>query len=464
MENGLWRIDPRDIQPLDDEIYQQHPEYSYLASVSNPKKYEHYENILFMSTDAMLKLKKSKAVNGLKVSMKDLKRKRSINPAIALGSMTRTAVSHKKKRIDLPDIGHTVQCDVYGKVRTPGLSLEQYYAFFIDKGGGMNGVYTMKTKDEMSEQIKKYIAYKRSINNPVLQFESDQGKEILNESSKKWLIDNSININTASAYKHEHTPHVNAHIRYTMNLARAMMIYCKNKPLGFRKFLHPYAVRHANWIRNRSRLTERNGVKKTRYEWSTGKKPDISNVCYWGCLGYRKVPPELRVDKQNDKATIGYFMGYDINGKGSLIYVPGKKKVILSGDFIFDELAVATDALDDSRSEEISTDYLDVIEGDNVEELLNNNNINNNINNTNIPITSESTRSDIISVDSDQRRVVNNEQRRSNRTTPKVSYKLTKTRVNDKNSVYVNLLRDSTDDAVNAVINLEILSDNINKE
>jgi hypothetical protein len=116
-----------------------------------------------------------------------------------------------------------------------------------------------------------------------------------------------------------------------------MIIYARGKPLGSKPFLHPFAVAHAYYIRNRTRLFERNGVKKTRYEWSTGEVPDISKMCYWGCPGYVKMPVELRKNKQDDKCFIGYFMGYDSNTKGTLVYVPGQKKMWSTGDFIFDE-------------------------------------------------------------------------------------------------------------------------------
>jgi hypothetical protein len=82
-------------------------------------------------------------------------------------------------------------------------------------------------------------------------------------------------------------------------------------------------------------------------------KPILSKLCYWGCIGYQKIPDEVRADKQSDKARIGYFMGYDTDGKGTLVYVPGKKKVIVTGDFIFDELASKEDIENIAYDEEV---------------------------------------------------------------------------------------------------------------
>ena len=168
---------------------------------------------------------------------------------------------------------------------------------------------------------------------------------MINHESKKWIRDNSVYLCEGAPYKDEHTALINPEIRNTMNLTRAMMVYAKSRALGDRRFLHPWAVTYAMLVRNMTRLVNRNGVCKTRYEWSTGNKPDISKLCYWGCVGYRKIPDIIRGDKQSDKSDIGFFMGYDYDGKSTLVYIPSKKKVIRTGDFIFDELAESSDIL-----------------------------------------------------------------------------------------------------------------------
>jgi hypothetical protein len=252
------------------------------ASVIAKDIYNHYDNILFMSPIRMKQLKESNAVNGFKTPHKEFTKKWQINEAHILGNMTRSSVK-RKTIIDKrkPKIGHTIVGDVYGPTRVKGLKKQAYYAFFIDKGGGINGVHPMKSKDEFLEKFQTFYAYKTSIGDHIQQFESDGGKEIINNASKKWMREKSIHINKGAPYKHEHQAIINVHIRHTMNLARSMMIYAKNKSLKHRSFLHPYAVTYANYIRNRTRLVERKGIYKTRYEWSMKQKPNISNLCYW---------------------------------------------------------------------------------------------------------------------------------------------------------------------------------------
>ena len=47
-------------------------------------------------------------------------------------------------------------------------------------------------------------------------------------------------------------------------------------------------------------------------------------------------------------------MGYDHDGKGTLVYVPEKHKVISTGDFIFDELVTVDDIQSTKRMKPVT--------------------------------------------------------------------------------------------------------------
>jgi hypothetical protein len=347
-KNGLWLIDPRSIRPIDQEVLEKNPsfldDHAYFGSVKNPSQYDHVDDILFVDKSALKSIANGKLVKGLEIPDSELKKKRPLKAAKVLAAMPR--VSDKKSadpNKTRPDIGHTVQTDVYGKLRQVGLQGELYIAFFIDKGGGISGAYPLKLKSDFIDAMKDFIAFKKHLGDQIRCVESDRGREIINKDSKQWLRDQCIFRNTAAAYKHNHTATVNAHIRRTLDMARTFMINLRDKPLGIRNALFPYAVTHAMWIRNRSIKFRRNDVSKTPYEWTTGRIPDLGKLCYWGCPGYVKIPVEIRGDKSSEKALVAYFIGYDLHGKGTLVYVPGKKKPIIVGDFIFDEVATKSE-------------------------------------------------------------------------------------------------------------------------
>ena len=229
-EKGLWMIDPSKIKPLDCDVLKNHPEYAMnLSSVKSNNKYNHFENILFMSAKQMLQLKKSQAVKGLSVSIRELRKKRPINLSKVLSSMSRVRTKKKKKNNNktLPPVSHTIMSDTYGKTNTPGINNEHYISFFIDKGGGMNGVSPMKTKDEWLEKFQIYYAHIRSYGSKIRQFESDMGTEIINKKSLKWMRNRSIHVKSAAPYKHEQTSVVNINIRHTLDKARALINYAK---------------------------------------------------------------------------------------------------------------------------------------------------------------------------------------------------------------------------------------------
>ena len=140
-----------------------------------------------------------------------------------------------------PRVGHTIIGKVYGKVRTPALNNQHYCAVFIDKGGNLSQVCLMTFKDETLSKFKKYLTWKRSINDEVRKLKYDGGRQMINNTSKKWIRDNCIYLCEGAPYKDDHTALINPEIRHTMNLTRAMMIYAKRRALDDRH-LHPWAA------------------------------------------------------------------------------------------------------------------------------------------------------------------------------------------------------------------------------
>ncbi len=90
------------------------------------------------------------------------------------------------------------------------------------------------------------------------------------------------------------------------------------------------------------------------------RKPDLSKLCYWGCIEYQRIPDEVSDDKQSDKA-LGFFMGFDTDGKGTLVSIPAHKKVVSTGDFIFDGLETRTDI---QKAIKFEKKFLDTMESD----------------------------------------------------------------------------------------------------
>ncbi|KAJ6590262.1 hypothetical protein B0H10DRAFT_2233685 [Mycena sp. CBHHK59/15] len=72
---------------------------------------------------------------------------------------------------------------------------------------------------------------------------------------------------------------------------------------------------------------------KTPLEMVTGAKPNLADLCKWGCNAWVKRTKLRKLDEHADQ---GYFVGYDEESKDAYcIYSPGKRKVIVECDVYF---------------------------------------------------------------------------------------------------------------------------------
>ena len=77
---------------------------------------------------------------------------------------------------------------------------------------------------------------------------------------------------------------------------------------------------------------------KTPFEAWYGRKPSMSFVRTFGCIGHiRKTKPNLT--KLEDRSTPIVFLGYAEGTKAYRLYDPYRDKVLVSHDVVFDEKA-----------------------------------------------------------------------------------------------------------------------------
>ncbi|MCO5599362.1 hypothetical protein L7F22_053463 [Adiantum nelumboides] len=76
----------------------------------------------------------------------------------------------------------------------------------------------------------------------------------------------------------------------------------------------------------------------TLEEKFTRKKPDVSHFIVFGCIAHVHVPDELRT-KLDPKAKKCVFTGYYVEQKGYKCYNPTTRRVRVSKDVVFDEMA-----------------------------------------------------------------------------------------------------------------------------
>jgi hypothetical protein len=113
------------------------------------------------------------------------------------------------------------------------------------------------------------------------------------------------------------------------------MLLRSGLPAAFWLFAYHCAVHILNRMPSKSR--DRGWI--TPHEYITNEVPNLGYFRVWGCKAYvRKNRSDIKKDWQ-DKARIGYFVGYSLNdgALGYKIYLPSKEDTVTSIHVLFDE-------------------------------------------------------------------------------------------------------------------------------
>ncbi|KAF4311103.1 Integrase catalytic core [Botryosphaeria dothidea] len=157
------------------------------------------------------------------------------------------------------------------------------------------------------------------------------GERSLNTAFKAELKRRGIIIEVSAPY----TPAQNGHAERTgqsiIIKARAMRIGA-NLP----ERLWPETVLAATYIHNR---TPSKVLKwKTPFELAHGIKPNVAHMRVYGCKAYALNKTIPRSNKLQERALVGYLVGYDSTNIYRIWYPPGDR-IIRSRDVSFDELS-----------------------------------------------------------------------------------------------------------------------------
>ncbi|KAF4308696.1 Integrase catalytic core [Botryosphaeria dothidea] len=157
------------------------------------------------------------------------------------------------------------------------------------------------------------------------------GERSLNTAFKAELKRRGITIEVSAPY----TPAQNGHAERTgqsiIIKARAMRIGA-NLP----ERLWPETVLAATYIHNR---TPSKVLKwKTPFELAHGIKPNVAHMRVYGCKAYALNKTIPRSNKLQERALVGYLVGYDSTNIYRIWYPPGDR-IIRSRDVSFDELS-----------------------------------------------------------------------------------------------------------------------------
>ena len=114
-----------------------------------------------------------------------------------------------------------------------------------------------------------------------------------------------------------------------MEMARSML-----KHMHMPNYLWGEAIRHATYLLNR--VATRALKEKTPYEVFRKKRPNVSHLRVFGCIGYAKIDI-AKLKKLDDRSRMLVHLGTEPGSKAYRLYDPNSRRIVVSRDVVFDE-------------------------------------------------------------------------------------------------------------------------------
>ena len=220
-------------------------------------------------------------------------------------------ITKQPKSKDIPNIKAThplerVHSDVCGPINPSSREGFKYIINFVDEYSGMLFVYILRSKDEATTALKNFLS-DTSPYGKVKGIHTDNGGEYISEDFQSVLRNNNIHHSTTSPHSSYQNGKAERSWRSLMEMAR-----CLSAEASISKQFWPYAVRHAQYLRNRSfqRLSQ-----KTAFELFTGSKPDLRKLHIFGskCTFYVEGPKQ----KLDSRGQSGLYLGVQARSNSS---------------------------------------------------------------------------------------------------------------------------------------------------
>ena len=225
-----------------------------------------------------------------------------------------------------------IHSDVSGPMQTETMGGKRYVITFTDDYSRCVAVHFMRQKFEALEKFKLFEATAvGDSGNQIGTLRTDNGGEYISIEFAEYLESRHIQHQTTVPHTPEQNGVAERMNRTLLEKARSMIAHA-----DLPKSYWAEAVSTAAHLRNR--LPTRalpDGV--TPYERWYERKPDLSTLKVFGCIGYAHIPdPQRR--KLDDKAVKLRFIGYSRQTKGYRMIDDATKKVYIRRDVTFNEL------------------------------------------------------------------------------------------------------------------------------
>lgn len=223
-----------------------------------------------------------------------------------------------------------IHADICGPITPASNSQKRYILCFIDDYSRKAWIYFLLEKSEAFYYFKclKMLVEKES-SLPIMCLRTDRGGEFNSAEFNEFCKLSGMKRQLTTAYTPQQNGVAERKNRIVMNLVRSILSE-KKVPKPF----WPEAVKWTLHVLNRSPTL---AVKEMTPEevWS-GEKPSVEHFRVFGCVGHVHVPDAKRT-KLESKSVSWVLLGVSDESKGYRMYDPNAKRIIVSGDVVFEE-------------------------------------------------------------------------------------------------------------------------------
>ena len=235
-----------------------------------------------------------------------------------LGKMTKLPFKGKGQRAT--EILELIHSDVCGPMSVTARGGFSYFITFIDDYSRYGYVYLMQYKSEAFDKFKDFKAeVEKQLSKNIKTLRSDRGGEYLSYEFQDYLKENGIVSQWTPPGTPQHNGVSERRNRTLLDMVRSMMPGT-DLPLSFWGLALETATLLLNQVPSKI-------VSQTPYELWSGKRPSLSYLRVWGCDAYVKLTPTSKLDARAVKCK---FVGYALNSRAYVFYVPSEQRTFVS--------------------------------------------------------------------------------------------------------------------------------------
>jgi hypothetical protein len=233
--------------------------------------------------------------------------------------------------------------DLFGPIAYISIGGSKYCLVIVDDYSRFTWVLFLQEKSQTQENLKEFL--RRAQNEfglRIKKIKSDNGAEFKNSQIEGFL--EGIKHEFSSPYTPQQNGVVERKNRTLLDMARTMLDEYKTSDQFWAEAIN-------NACYSIDRLYLHRILKKTSYEFLTGKKPNVSYFRVFGSKCFILVK-RGRKSKFAPKAVEGFLLGYDSNTRAYRVFNKSTGLVEVSCDIVFDET-------NGSQVEQVDIDELD---------------------------------------------------------------------------------------------------------